>query len=607
MSYTFIGGAAVRVGLDLSGIDRGVSLINSKLNAAIGAMAYGPFIDMAERAKGAIMGLVGQASNLEEATNKFNVVFGKQKESVMEWGDTFAAKYGVARASVRSMLAQLQDTIYPMGLSEEAAANMSKGMLSLAQDLKSFNPQISSTEDAIGLLTSALVGNHEAVRNMGIIITEASLKQKMLDMGFKGTYESATPAAKALVRYKIMLESSSRAVGDMERTMSSWKNQAGLLSGILDEVTTQLGEALMPKAREYQQFAVRIATATREWIGQNEELAGGIARLSIALTSLGVALTGLRVIGLIISPFTALVAIIVTSLGIVLESLGVLDVGISDIFKNIRGESMSFGTWWTVNVTDKIAAASIEALHFGYHLKRAWAVLTGDFAEFTRLRVEESGALEQDRQNLTGMTEQEKAEDKERGDALAKRKAEMEELKKKLAGQKLETPDFESLMKGQEEAMAGKGDKSKLAPVVSMTGGALLSTHLGDILGGRRDTVTSLLEDIRDAAKMMVSEMTKHPGLTAIGPKTEKQVREWMSARNAQNAEDGAAAPGMESATPMTVTSTVTDATGAKQENTAQVNPQDWKDFGAQLGRAVEELRAIKSNTSKLTGQPAYV
>ena len=48
-----------------------------------------------------------------------------------------------------------------------------------------------SEPETIDLLTSAIVGNHEAVRRFGVVITESTLKQELLEAGIEGGVEAA--------------------------------------------------------------------------------------------------------------------------------------------------------------------------------------------------------------------------------------------------------------------------------------------------------------------------------------------------------------------------------------------------------------------------------
>lgn len=94
----------------------------------------------------------------------------------------------------------------------------------------------------IALLTSALVGNHEAVRRFGIVITEATLKQELFRIGVKGNAANASNLAKVIARLNIVMRSTGDAQGDAARTSGSFANQMKALQATLLELRIELGD-----------------------------------------------------------------------------------------------------------------------------------------------------------------------------------------------------------------------------------------------------------------------------------------------------------------------------------------------------------------------------
>jgi hypothetical protein len=86
------------------------------------------------------------------------------------------------------------------------------------------------------------VGNHEAVRKYGIVITEASLKQEMLNMGLERTMQTATTQEKVMARLNIIMDSTTDAQGDAARTADSYANQMRALKGNISDVMAEAGQ-----------------------------------------------------------------------------------------------------------------------------------------------------------------------------------------------------------------------------------------------------------------------------------------------------------------------------------------------------------------------------
>ncbi|HUT11715.1 MAG TPA: hypothetical protein VMY42_14540, partial [Thermoguttaceae bacterium] len=193
-----------------------------------------------------IFAVIKAASNLEEVESKFSAVFKELTDGARQWADEFATSIGRNRTEVMGFIASLQDTFVPLGFAREESQKMSQGLTQLAYDLASFNPTVSNAGEALSLLTSALVGNHEAVRRFGITITETSLKQKMLALGYEGNAAAASNEMKVLARLAMIYDGTTDAQGDAINTADSFKNRMAELWSIITKVAETIGTALMP-------------------------------------------------------------------------------------------------------------------------------------------------------------------------------------------------------------------------------------------------------------------------------------------------------------------------------------------------------------------------
>lgn len=190
-----------------------------------------------------------------EMQSKFDVVFGDLAESSAKWLDQLAKDTGRSKFALREMAASLQDTFVPLGFARDEAAKLSLTMTQLAIDVGSFN-NIAS-EDVMRDFQSAIVGNTETVRKYGIVITQATLDQELLNMGIEGGVASATEQEKALARMNIILRQTSDAQGDAIRTSDSWANMMVRLTSKADDLKTMIGLSLIPI---FQPLAEKIVT-----------------------------------------------------------------------------------------------------------------------------------------------------------------------------------------------------------------------------------------------------------------------------------------------------------------------------------------------------------
>jgi hypothetical protein len=132
-------------------------------------------------------------------------------------------------------------------LNDRQAADYSQTLTVLAADLASFNN--TSVEDAVLALGSALRGESEPIRRYGVLLSDATLKQTAQANGFKVTSGALTPVVRAQAAYLAILQQTSKAQGDFERTSDSLANQQRILGAEWNNVRAVIGDALQPAYR----------------------------------------------------------------------------------------------------------------------------------------------------------------------------------------------------------------------------------------------------------------------------------------------------------------------------------------------------------------------
>lgn len=190
---------------------------------------------------------VKAASDVEEMQSKMSVVFGDLEGDIRAWSETQAEATNRSKFQFQEMATALQDTFVPMGFARDEAAAMSKEMSSLAVDLASFNNM--ETTEALDRLRGGIVGNHENLREFGVIINQTNLGEKLEEMFGKGVQE-ATEQEKMLARLQIVTEGTADAQGDAARTADSFANQMRGMMATLRETAVVFGRELMPMARD---------------------------------------------------------------------------------------------------------------------------------------------------------------------------------------------------------------------------------------------------------------------------------------------------------------------------------------------------------------------
>ena len=113
------------LGVDTKDLDQGMKTLGASIKKHQKAIGIGM------TAVGATILAVGgmtikTASDIEEMTAKFDVVFGETSQMVKEWAKTTSEAMGRSRFAMMEMAASVQDTFVPMGFARDQAAEMSK-------------------------------------------------------------------------------------------------------------------------------------------------------------------------------------------------------------------------------------------------------------------------------------------------------------------------------------------------------------------------------------------------------------------------------------------------------------------------------------------------
>lgn len=272
--------ALVRVGTDLGPLKTGLGGAKSMIFGAVGRLTT-TANRLASVAGAGLLGFgvaaVKFGSDAQEMGNMFDTVFKDQAAGADKFSREFALKIGRSIGDVKREMANFQDTFVPLGFARDEAAGMSKQLTKLTADLASFkNKSDSAVSNA---LTSALVGNHDAVRSLGVVITEATLKQELMRMGAAKLTGQALETAKVQARLNLIMKSTKDAQGDAERTSGSFQNRMKGLSGAIKDVTADIGQGLLPVLASLAGEATRVIRSVQPMIKMFTTEFGDVTRV----------------------------------------------------------------------------------------------------------------------------------------------------------------------------------------------------------------------------------------------------------------------------------------------------------------------------------------
>jgi hypothetical protein len=192
----------------INNVERDLDKLGKRITARGGQLAKLGGV-MAFAAGGMMAYPIKAASDMQETMGKFGIVFGDSAKSVQEWSAATATAMGMSEQSMAMMLSGMQDLLVPMGVLPEIATGMSKTLSTLAVDLASFNNM--DAEKTFEDMMAAMTGSGEVMKKYGVILTEAGVKQKLVEMGRDP--KTADEAAKAQARLNIIMAGTTAAQG----------------------------------------------------------------------------------------------------------------------------------------------------------------------------------------------------------------------------------------------------------------------------------------------------------------------------------------------------------------------------------------------------------
>lgn len=301
-----------RVSAKLKTWGAGISSIGARVTA-LGAGLSAPFV-----------GAIKAASDMEETMNKFNVVFGDSSKAVKGWSDQFAGSVGRSKKQIADFMAGSQDLFVPLGFAADSALDLSKQVTALAVDLASFNNM--SDDDTLRDLHAALTGSGEVMKKYGVIVSEAAVKQELLNQSIDP--KTASDQQKVQARLNIIMRGTTAAQGDAIRSAGSFANQMKALKGTLADTAVAIGTALLPVVTPLVTKTAEIVGMIANWAAENQKIIKTVAMVAAGVAAAGAAIFGLGTIlavagtalGGIISAITAVGSVI----GAVLSPVGLL-------------------------------------------------------------------------------------------------------------------------------------------------------------------------------------------------------------------------------------------------------------------------------------------
>lgn len=243
---------------------RTLDTLNSKLGGLTSAANIAQMATAAVFSGGAIFAakeMVKYASDVQETTSKFNVVFKNVSDAADAAFSNLSNNYNMSGQAARTMLSDTGDLLSGFGMAANVALDLSNRVNILATDLSSFTNYAGGASGASDALTKALLGEREQAKMLGLAIKETDVQAQMALDAKNGEIYASESAAKAYATYKIMLSQSKNAIGDTARSVDNYQYKLNTLTKVVGEAKEAIGGALIAPATKIIESINRVVGA----------------------------------------------------------------------------------------------------------------------------------------------------------------------------------------------------------------------------------------------------------------------------------------------------------------------------------------------------------
>lgn len=215
---------------------------------------------------------VAKFNDFYEATDLFHNAMGNLSGEA----DTLISKMqgllGVDPTKAMTYMATIQSLGTSFGLTSDKAYVLSKNLTQLAYDEGSYwNKDVAETFTA---MSSAISGEIEPIRRLGVDLSQARLQQELLALGFNKQVSSLSQADKAVLRYIAIMKQTANVQGNLAQTIQSPANQIKILKAQLDMLAKSVGSLLYPALKAILPPLIAAVQLIREFVEWVAKLMG---------------------------------------------------------------------------------------------------------------------------------------------------------------------------------------------------------------------------------------------------------------------------------------------------------------------------------------------
>lgn len=241
------------------------------------------------------------SSKLTEVQNVVAHTFGDATSAVDKFADEAIEKFGMAELSAKQFASRFQAMGTTMGITsqqiadanelvyrkiegnKDAYSDLGNSMSDVSLNLTKLTADYASFfnmdyEEVADDMASIFTGQTRPMRQYGIDLTNATLKEWAMKNGLDANIKTMTQAQKTMLRYQYVLANSAHIMGDFERTKDTWANVVRTIGQQFQKLGRLIGEGfinrLKPALIAFREFMNTVLDLTEKGLNAFGKLFG---------------------------------------------------------------------------------------------------------------------------------------------------------------------------------------------------------------------------------------------------------------------------------------------------------------------------------------------
>lgn len=215
-----------------------------------------------------------ESNDYIEAVNLFNVSMGKGADQAKRYAESLQNLMGIDIKDWMNFQGSFNQILSGFGVAEDRANQMSQQLTQLTYDISSYKNI--SLDTAFRWVQSGMSGQIKGLKNIGVNLSIAQLKEVALAHGIELSTAKMTERQKAMLRYVSLLEQTTNIQNDMARTITTPANSMRILTSQIDRAKRALGNIVstiivkfIPVMQTLVLWIERVANKIAEKLGFN--------------------------------------------------------------------------------------------------------------------------------------------------------------------------------------------------------------------------------------------------------------------------------------------------------------------------------------------------